>query len=55
MADFTKEIISVVRLGKRQTRCCIVIMKREAFIQTVEKLSSEVRIVEVCPDWSPYE
>ncbi|CAK6981148.1 uncharacterized protein LOC119503727, partial [Scomber scombrus] len=50
MADSTKEIISVVTLDKRQTGWSSVIMEREAFIQTVEKLHAEVKLVEFCTD-----
>lgn len=50
MADSTKEIISVVTLDKRQTGRSSVVMEREAFIQTVERLHAEVKVVEFCTD-----
>lgn len=50
MADSTKEIVSVVTLDKRETGRSSVIMEREAFIQTVEKLNTELKIMEFCTD-----
>ena len=53
MENSRKEIIHVVTLDKRQTGRSSVIMEREAFIQTVEKLHSEIRLVEFCTDAHP--
>ncbi|XP_074469043.1 uncharacterized protein LOC141754103 [Sebastes fasciatus] len=50
MAASTKEIINVVTLDKRQTGRSSVVMEREAFMQTVEKLHSEIQLVEFCTD-----
>ena len=50
MENDSREIISVVTVDKRQTGRNSVIMEREAFVQTVDILMKEVKLVEVCTD-----
>lgn len=50
MENDSKEIISVVTIDKRQTSRNSVIMEKEAFVTTMDKLLSEVRISEICTD-----
>ncbi|KAF1381218.1 hypothetical protein PFLUV_G00151320 [Perca fluviatilis] len=46
----TKEIIHVATIDKRQTSWNSNIMEKEGFIQTVDKLSRELKLVEICTD-----
>ncbi|XP_055062667.2 uncharacterized protein [Misgurnus anguillicaudatus] len=46
----TKEIIHVATIDKRQTSWNSNIMEKEAFIQTVDKLSKQIKLVEICTD-----
>ena len=46
----TKEIIHVATIDKRQTSWNSNIMEKEGFIQTVDKLSREIKLVEICTD-----
>lgn len=46
----SKKILHVATIDKRQTSWNSNIMEREAFIQTVDKLSKEIRVVEICTD-----
>lgn len=50
MENDSKEIISVVTIDKRQTSRNSVIMEKEAFVATMDKLLREVRISEICTD-----
>ncbi|KAG1935367.1 hypothetical protein F2P79_019231 [Pimephales promelas] len=50
MENDSKEIISVVTIDKRQTNRNSVRMEKEAFVTTMDKLLSEVRITEICTD-----
>lgn len=50
MENDTKEIIHVATIDKRHTSWNSVVMEREGFIQTVDKLTSEIKLVEVCTD-----
>ena len=50
MENDTKEIIHVATIDKRQTSWNSVVMEREGFIQTVDKLTSEIKLVEICTD-----
>jgi len=50
MENDSKEIISVVTIDKRQTNRNSVRMEKEAFVTTMDKLLSEVRISEICTD-----
>ncbi|KAG1937642.1 hypothetical protein F2P79_018101 [Pimephales promelas] len=54
----SKEIIHVATIDKRQTNWNSNIMEKEGFIQTVDKLTQEIKVVEFCTDahvWSPFE
>ncbi|XP_045924694.1 uncharacterized protein LOC123982844 isoform X3 [Micropterus dolomieu] len=44
----TKEIIHVATINKQQTSCNSVVMEKEGFIETVDKLTSEIKLVEIC-------
>ncbi|KAF0022279.1 hypothetical protein F2P81_025455 [Scophthalmus maximus] len=46
----TKEIVHVATIDKRQTNWNSNIMEKEGFIQTVEKLTKEIKVVEFCTD-----
>lgn len=46
----SKAIVHVATIDKRQTMWNSNIMEKEAFIQTVDKLSKEVKVVEICTD-----
>ncbi|KAL7372595.1 hypothetical protein ABVT39_019032 [Epinephelus coioides] len=46
----SKEIIHVATVNKRQTKWNSNIMEKEGFIQTVDKLSKEIKLVEFCTD-----
>ncbi|KAK0148319.1 hypothetical protein N1851_011713 [Merluccius polli] len=46
----TKEIVYVATIDKRQTNWNSNIMEKEGFIQTVEKLTKEIKVVESCTD-----
>lgn len=46
----SKEIIHVVTIDKRQTGWNSNIMEKEAFVQTVNELSNEIKLVEFCTD-----
>ncbi|XP_035485766.2 uncharacterized protein LOC118307062 [Scophthalmus maximus] len=46
----TKEIVHVATIDKRQTNWNSNIMEKEGFIQTVEKLTKEIKVVEFCKD-----
>ncbi len=50
MENNTKEIIHVATIDKRQTSWNSVVMEKEGFIQTVDKLISEIKLVEICTD-----
>lgn len=50
MENDSKEIISVVTIDKRQTGRNSVIMEREAFVTTMDKLLRELKISEICTD-----
>jgi len=50
MENDTKEIIHVATIDKRQTSWNSVVMEKEGFIQTVDKLTSEIKLVEICTD-----
>ncbi|XP_028425707.1 uncharacterized protein LOC114549554 isoform X1 [Perca flavescens] len=50
MENDTKEIISVVTIDKRQTQRNSVVMEREAFVSTMDKLLTEVKLTEICTD-----
>ncbi|KAI7795555.1 hypothetical protein IRJ41_022089, partial [Triplophysa rosa] len=50
MENDTKEIIHVATIDKRQTLWNSVVMEKEGFIQTMDKLTSEVNVVEICKD-----
>ncbi|KAG1928637.1 hypothetical protein F2P79_023507 [Pimephales promelas] len=45
-----KEIIHVATIDKRQTNWNSNIMEKEGFIQTVDKLTQEIKVVEFCTD-----
>ncbi|XP_045924710.1 zinc finger protein 436-like [Micropterus dolomieu] len=44
----TKEIIHVATINKQQTSCNSVVMEKEGFIETVDKLTSEIKHEEIC-------
>ncbi|XP_045924698.1 uncharacterized protein LOC123982845 isoform X3 [Micropterus dolomieu] len=44
----TKEIIHVATINKQQTSCNSVVMEKEGFIETVDKLTSEIKQEEIC-------
>ncbi|XP_038592410.1 uncharacterized protein LOC119916458 isoform X1 [Micropterus salmoides] len=46
----TKEIIHVATINKQQTSCNSVFMEKEGFIETVDKLTSEIKQEENCID-----
>lgn len=46
----SKEIIHVATVDKRQTNWNSNIMEKEGFIQTVDKLTQEIKVVEFCTD-----
>ncbi|XP_038592409.1 uncharacterized protein LOC119916457 isoform X3 [Micropterus salmoides] len=46
----TKEIIHVSTINKQQTSCNSVVMEKEGFIETVDKLTSEIKHEEICTD-----
>lgn len=46
----TKEIVHVATVDKRQTNWNSNVMEKEGFIQTVEKLTKEIKVVEFCTD-----
>ncbi|XP_076150069.1 uncharacterized protein LOC143133954 [Alosa pseudoharengus] len=50
MELYTKEIIHVATIDKRHTSWNSNIMEKEGFIQTVDKLSREIKLVEICTD-----
>lgn len=50
MENESKEIISVVTIDKRQTQRNSVIMEREAFVRTMDKLLTEIKLTEICTD-----
>ncbi|XP_073730808.1 uncharacterized protein [Misgurnus anguillicaudatus] len=50
MENDSKKIISVVTIDKRQTSRNSVIMEKEAFVRTMDKLLGEVKIAEICTD-----
>ncbi|KAL0964117.1 hypothetical protein UPYG_G00319080 [Umbra pygmaea] len=50
MENDTKEIIHVVTVDKRQTSWNSVVMEKEGFIRTMDKLTSEIKLVEICTD-----
>lgn len=59
MENETKEIIHVATVDKRQTSWNSVIMEWKAFMDTMNKLITEIKLVEICTcscsDRSPYE
>ncbi|XP_045924707.1 zinc finger protein 502-like isoform X1 [Micropterus dolomieu] len=48
MENDTKEIIHVATINKQQTSCNSVVMEKEGFIETMDKLTSEIKLVEIC-------
>ncbi|XP_030268504.1 uncharacterized protein LOC115579134 [Sparus aurata] len=46
----TREIVHVATVDKRQTNWNSNVMEKEGFIQTVEKLTKEIKVVEFCTD-----
>ena len=50
MENDSKQIINVVNIDKRETGRNSVIMEREAFIKTFDKLHEELNLSEVCTD-----
>ncbi|XP_051272909.1 uncharacterized protein LOC127372967 isoform X2 [Dicentrarchus labrax] len=50
MENDTKEIIHVATIEKRQPSWKSVVMEKEGFIQTVDKLTSEISLAEICTD-----
>ncbi|XP_045924706.1 uncharacterized protein LOC123982847 [Micropterus dolomieu] len=48
MENDTKEIIHVATTNKQQTSCNSVVMEKEGFIETVDKLTSEIKQEEIC-------
>lgn len=50
MDNDTKEIIHVATIDKRQTSWNSVVMEKEGFIQTVDKLTPKIKLVEICTD-----
>lgn len=50
MENDSQEIISIVTVDKRETGRNSVVMEREAFVRTVDRLLEEVKLVEVCTD-----
>ena len=50
MDNETKEIVNMVNMDKRQTGRNSVIMEREAFILSVDKLREELSLSEICTD-----
>ncbi|XP_038592399.1 zinc finger protein 184-like isoform X9 [Micropterus salmoides] len=50
MENDTKEIIHVATINKQQTSCNSVVMEKEGFIKTVDKLTSEIKQEEICTD-----
>ena len=50
MENDTKVIIHVATIDKQQTSWNSVIMEKEGFIQTVDKLTSQIKLVEICTD-----
>lgn len=50
MEHETKAIINVATIDKWPTSWKSNIMEKEAFIQTVNKLSKEIKIAEICTD-----
>ncbi|TKS89383.1 hypothetical protein D9C73_023508 [Collichthys lucidus] len=50
MENESKEVIHVATVEKRQTTWDSVVMEKEGFIETVDKLTSEIKLVEICTD-----
>uniref|UniRef100_A0A667Y0C1 THAP-type domain-containing protein n=1 Tax=Myripristis murdjan TaxID=586833 RepID=A0A667Y0C1_9TELE len=50
MENDTKEIIHVATIDKRQTSWNSVIMEKQGFIETMDKHTSEIKLVEICTD-----
>ncbi len=50
MENDSQEIISIITVDKRETGRNSVVMEREAFVRTVDRLLEEVKLVEVCTD-----
>ncbi|KAG8008841.1 hypothetical protein GBF38_010482 [Nibea albiflora] len=50
MENETKEVIHVATVEKRQTSWNSVVMEKEGFIESVDKLTSEIKLVEICTD-----
>lgn len=46
----SKEIVYVATIDKRQTNWNSNVMEKEGFIQTVEELTKEIKVVEFCTD-----
>ncbi|XP_073669281.1 uncharacterized protein [Paramisgurnus dabryanus] len=46
----SKEIVHVATIDKRQTNWNSNIMEKQGFIQTVDKLTQEIKVVEFCTD-----
>ncbi|KAF1384370.1 hypothetical protein PFLUV_G00117630 [Perca fluviatilis] len=50
MENESREILSIINIDKRETQRNSVIMEKEAFIRTVDRLMTELKLVEVCTD-----
>ncbi|XP_070404740.1 uncharacterized protein [Nothobranchius furzeri] len=50
MDNDTRKILSIENVDKRETQRSSTIMEREAFIRSVDKVSQEVKLSEVCTD-----
>lgn len=50
MENDTKEVLSIVNVDKRETQRSPVIMEREGFIRSFDRLHQEVKLAEVCTD-----
>ncbi|XP_038592422.1 uncharacterized protein LOC119916464 isoform X1 [Micropterus salmoides] len=48
MENDTKEIIHVAIINKQHPSCNSVVMEKEGFIKAVDKLTSEIKLVEIC-------
>ncbi|XP_044228147.1 uncharacterized protein LOC122996337 [Thunnus albacares] len=48
MENDTKVIIHVATIDKQQTSWNSVVMEKESFIQTVDKMTSQIKLVEIC-------
>lgn len=48
MENDTKEILSIVNINKQEMQRSSMIMEKEGFIRSFEKLHQEVKLAEVC-------